>query len=471
MARQREPFAPVDAAWLRMEDSTNLMMITGVMMFHERIDPVRLRSTLAERLVARYDRFRKRAVQTPSGGSPAVWEDDPHFSIDAHLHYIALPAPGDQHALHDLVSDMMSTPLDFSKPLWQFHLVDGYGKGCALVVRIHHSIADGIALVSVLLSMTDNDANPHTTVPAAIPEIRHDPRSPIESLVRQANRAAKTAESVAERVVRESQELFTNSARAGELAAVGADGLAALGKLLLMSPDPKTILKGRLGVRKIARWSQPIPLDEVRRISKVSGGTINDVVLAAVAGALRRYLIERGTAVDGLNLRAVVPVNLRPLDRPPTLGNQFGVVFLPLPIGMADPYDRLVELRERMELIKHSPEAIVAFGILTTMGRSPAQLQDIAVGMFGSKATAVMTNVPGPRDPIYMAGASVDQIMFWVPQSGRLGLGVSILSYAGKVMVGVAVDAGLIPDPDRIIAGFHDELELLDGLVKHPSKS
>ncbi|MFN8569003.1 MAG: WS/DGAT domain-containing protein, partial [Kouleothrix sp.] len=186
---------------------------------------------------------------------------------------------------------------------------------------------------------------------------------------------------------------------------------------------------------------------------------------AAVAGALRSYLQSRGEPVDGIDIRAAVPVNLRPPDEPLTLGNRFGLVFLPLPIGADDPLDRLLDLKERMAALKGSPEAMVTFGILTTMGVAPAQLQDLGVSIFGSKATAVMTNVPGPRQPIYMAGVPIKEIMFWVPQSGRLGLGVSILSYAGSVTLGIATDVGLAPDPDQIIAAFHDEFETLLRLV------
>jgi hypothetical protein len=160
-----------------------------------------------------------------------------------------------------------------------------------------------------------------------------------------------------------------------------------------------------------------------------------------------------------------VPVNLRPLTTTPRLGNQFGLVFLALPVGIADPLDRLLELQERMDAIKSSPEALVAFGILNAMGIAPKQIQDQLVNIFGVKATGVMTNVPGPRQPLYMAGRQMKELMFWVPQSGRLGLGVSILSYNGTVQLGVATDVGLVPDPDVIIAGFHREFESFKEMV------
>ncbi|HEX9371458.1 MAG TPA: WS/DGAT domain-containing protein, partial [Roseiflexaceae bacterium] len=225
------------------------------------------------------------------------------------------------------------------------------------------------------------------------------------------------------------------------------------------------------GVAKRAAWSQPIPLDDVKAIGRAVGATVNDVLLAAVTGALRRYLQGRGEQVDGLEIRAAVPVNMRSPNDPPTLGNRFSLVFLALPVGVDDPLDRLFDLKERMEALKQSPEALVTFGILNAMGMAPNQLQGFGVSLFGAKATAVMTNVPGPRETIYLAGAPITGIMFWVPQSGRLGLGVSILSYAGQVSLGIATDAGLAPDPEQIIDGFHAEFQQLARLVPRTVES
>jgi diacylglycerol O-acyltransferase len=239
--------------------------------------------------------------------------------------------------------------------------------------------------------------------------------------------------------------------------------VTALGRLVLRWPDPQTILKGPLGVAKRTCWSAPIGMEDIKIVGKGLEGTVNDVLLTAMAGGLRRYLQGRDEPVDGLNLRAIVPVNLRRPGTEHELGNKFGLVFLSLPIGIADPVDRLAELKRRMDALKGSLEAPVAFGILNAIGMSPEAIQDIVVNIFGTKGTAVMTNVIGPREPIYLAGAPLDSLMFWVPQSGRLGMGVSILSYAGRVWMGVITDEGLVPDPDVIIAGFQTELgELLE---------
>ncbi|UCF67315.1 MAG: DUF1298 domain-containing protein, partial [Acidobacteriota bacterium] len=237
---------------------------------------------------------------------------------------------------------------------------------------------------------------------------------------------------------------------------VAASGAAL--RLALRSSDPKTLLKAPLGVDKRAVWSHPIPLEALKRNDVGLQATVNDLVLTAVTGGLRRYLERRGEAVEGLDLRAVVPVNLRPIEQMADLGNRFGVVFLSLPVGIADPLARLAEIRLRMRSLRRSAEPLASFGLLKLIGWAPYLVQRAAVRLFATKATAVMTNVPGPIRTLYLGGKPLRGIVFWVPQAGRVSLGVSICSYAGQVRVGIATDAGQVPDPSEIVEYFHDEL-------------
>jgi diacylglycerol O-acyltransferase len=452
----RKLLSNVDRAWLRMEDPTNLMMITGVMVFGAPMDYERLKATMEYGLMC-FDRFRQR-VRQPAIGR-AYWEDDPDLDLNYHIQRIILPPPGDQATLQDLAGLLASRQLDLSRPLWQFHLVEGYGDGCALICRLHHCIGDGLALVHVLLSLTDTE--PDAPWPTAEVERRH--RHPSGRFFRPVRSAFRATSQATEALFNQYRELRTDPSRAGNLAGMGVGSVTALGRLVLRWPDPKTVFKGPLGVAKRTSWSAPIRLGDVKLVGKGLEGTVNDVLLTAMAGGLRRYLQGRDEPVDDLNFRAIVPVNLRRPGTEHELGNKFGLVFLSLPIGIADPVDRLAELKRRMDALKGSLEAPVAFGILNAIGMSPEAIQDIVVNIFGTKGTAVMTNVMGPQEPIYLAGAPLDSLMFWVPQSGRLGMGVSILSYAGRVWMGVITDEGLVPDPDAIIAGFQTEFgELLE---------
>jgi WS/DGAT/MGAT family acyltransferase len=224
--------------------------------------------------------------------------------------------------------------------------------------------------------------------------------------------------------------------------------------MVLLPPDPDTVFKGKLGRSKRAAWSEPLPLEDFKAVGKSFGATVNDVLVAVATGALRRYMESRGQPTEGISIRASVPVNLRPLDQAHKMGNAFGLVFLTLPIGIVDPVQRVLSIKEEMDELKRSPEAMVAFGVLSVIGLAPVEVEQLGLRFFGSKATAVLTNVPGPRQPLYMAGRKIDKVMFWVPQSGHLGLGISILSYDGGVMLGIATDAGLVPDPERIVENF-----------------
>ena len=439
----RSTFAPVDAAWLAMEDPTNLMMVTGVLMLDGRVDRGRLRAVLEERLLS-FSRFRQRVVEPPFGIGLPAWAGDESFDLDAHLHHVGLPEPAGQPALEALVSDLLSTPLDLTTSPWQIHVVDS-GPDTVLVARLHHCIADGIGLIRVLLSLTDTTARPR--------------RAPADGEQREATDPWVRAGSW---LAGMSGELMRDPA--GQALAAAGRGLGAAGtlaQLTLLAPDPPTAIKGPLGVVKRAAWSVPLDLAAVKDAGRRNGATVNDLLLCAAAGGLRRYLAGRGDTVEGLEIRAAVPVNLRGPDRGHELGNRFGLVFLPLPLGIDDPLRRLREVHLRTAELKSSLQPAVAFGVLHAIGVLPGPVKDRAVEFFGSKASTVMTNVPGPQQRLYLAGRPLRRVMFWVPQSGRLGLGLSILSYAGEVMIGVAADAGLIPDPARIVEAFEDELRVL----------
>jgi diacylglycerol O-acyltransferase len=456
-----EPLSNVDAAWLRMEDSTNLMTITAVMSFSECLDYKELKSIIEDRLLC-YDRFRQRVIESRLPFARPRWQEDDHFNLRSHLQRVALPAPGEQAELQELVSHLMSTPLDSSKPLWQFQYVENYRGGSALVTRIHHCIADGIALVRVLLNLTDDSPAKGPTDPEH-PRRRQSPLGGGFWLPEVVNEALRSARKVTAALVEEGLETILQPGRAAELAKEGTKITGVLARLVTMSPDPKTAFRGQLGAVKRCAWSEIMPLDTVKAYGKQVGATINDVLIAGVAGALRRHLINHGAEIEGVDIRAVIPVNLRPDHTVGQLGNRFGLVFLPLPIGTADPDERLQALKAGMDEIKGSSEAIVVFGLLNTVGMASAEIEGMALQLFGSKATAVMTNVPGPREEIYLAGKAVRSMMFWVPQAAHLGLGVSILSYAGQVRLGVATDAGLIPQPQEIIDAFQDEMNTLVG--------
>ncbi len=463
MARKIEIMSPVDVAWLSMEEPTNLMMVNSVILFERPLDIDRVRQVLEYRWL-RYERFRQRIVQPPLPFMRPYWETDPHFNLDLHLQRIALPAPGDHAALQDLVSDLMSAPLDFSRPPWKFYIIENYGDGCAVMARLHHCLADGMALVAVLLSMTD--FYPDAPLVPAEPDNLLPESGLLGSLARDASQTLGLVRRVADRALQGAVGALQEPDRlraAGEQSA--GLGLAAT-RLLARSADPPTRLKGKLGVMKRAAWSHAIPLGDVKLIKNNLGGTVNDVLVTAVAGGLRRYLVGKGDDADALEIRAAMPVNLRGDEDNGKLGNKFGLVFLGLPISIEEPLMRLSEVRRRMQDLKRSSEAPVTLGILGMMGVGTDAFREFVVSTLEPKATVVLTNVPGPPIPLYLAGEKISEMMFWVPQAGRLSVGISILSYAGNIYLGIATDAGLVPDPEVVLAGIYEELERMKVIAR-----
>ena len=450
-----------DAAWLHMDQPTNLMVITGVLWFDEPPDWERVREIMQLRWVEPFPRFRQRVVEGRAPLSGPHWEDDANFDLGLHLHRSALPAPGDRASLQAFVADLMAQPLDPSKALWQFHLVDGYGDGAAMIARIHHCIADGIALGRVLLSLTDEspDAGIAPLDDGGTSPDRGD--GPLGALTRPAASVLEAVRGAAGTMAHEAIEVGRHPSHLLDLAASGRADADALAKLLLAGADQQTLFKGELGVARRVAWSSPIRLDEVKAAGHETGTTVNDVVLAAVAGALGHYLRARDDLVE--ELTAFVPFNLRPLDQPlpADLGNQFGLVFLGLPIGIEDRRRRLDEVHRRMEEIKHSPEGAISYGVLDAIGRTPVQIEKLLVDLFSTKGTAVITNVPGPTNPVYLGGTQVRGVLVWAPCSGGVSTSVSIFSYAGELSVGLMVDAGLVPDPEAIVTEFEREVEAL----------
>ena len=429
---QRERMSSVDTAWLRMDRPSNLMMISGVLILRERVTFARLKKTLTDRFL-RFERFRKRPLQTPAGSS---WQtDDDEFDIANHLERVALPGRAGKEELEAFVS--------------------------ALVVRIHHCYADGIALIQVMLSLTDADRAGNAAGPVPPPPSASAADDPLAEPIGPLAGAMQFARQAGATLIEKGVGLWHDPGRAVALADQGAALTAEIVRLATMGEDSATRFKGKPGVAKRVAWADPVPLAEVKAIGRAYDCSINDVLLSSVAGALRSYLQRHGDAVDGLSLRALVPVNLRPPEKAYKLGNRFGLVFLDLPLGIANPVERLYAVRANMQSLKGSYQPVLSLGILAAMGAGPKVLQEQLLALLAKNATAVMTNVPGPQQPLFLAGASIASMMFWVPQSGDIGIGVSILSYDGAVQFGVISDRHLCPDPDLLIERFAPELEQL----------
>ena len=427
-----ERLSLVDTAWLHMEMPTNLMMVGSLAFFDAPVDRNQLLTALDHRLLI-HPRFRERVEVARLG--PPKWVPDPMFDLNEHVRRIALPAPGGENELRGLLGDLMSTPLDMTRPLWDAHVIENYRGGSIVFTRIHHCIADGSALVQVLLSLSSTTAAGSLRAPRFerrgastngrlhLPSL--DPRRAVGSLI----------------------ELGTHA--------------YTLARLSALWPDTPTPLRGKLVRSRKVAWTEPFPLESLRALRAETDYTVNDILVAAVSGALRTYIRRHNGGEVPDHVRAMVPVDMRPKAANGKLGNQFGLVFLDMPVGLANRFDRLEAVHARMDEARRSPQPSVALEVLGAMGLVPQVVQRQVVRFFGSKGTAVVTNVRGPDRPLYLAGRQLRNLTFFVPQSAMLGLGISIMTYAGNIQMGVIADSGLVPDPVTIARQIMREMRTL----------
>ena len=451
---KREAMSGVDTAWLRTDRPTNPMVIAAVMTTQTKLAFDAFKEIIATRFL-QHRRFRERVVME---GDTAYWEVDPTFDLSFHVRRTALPRPAGRKELAELVSDMISTPLDPVRPLWQFHVIDEFDGGSAIVSRIHHCYADGMALLKVLLSMTDGWTPPAETPDAAIEEEHSD------LLQRWFGPVTKTVADtlrIGSGLVGAYFDAVLHPSHALDYARQGIDLTAEAARLALMPADSQTRFKGAPLGAKRAAWTERLPLSEIKAVAHATGCSINDVMLACTAGALRTYLLDKGDPVEGVELRALVPVNLRTQGQGGALGNYFGGVFVLLPLGIDNPLERLYEVKRRMAELKGSAQALFTIGLLAAVGMGPKALQQTIIDLLASRTTAVLTNLPGPQRPLYMAGAKLRELVFWVPQSGAIGMGISVFSYDDGVQFGIVTDTNLVPDPQTIARRFQGQFEQL----------
>jgi WS/DGAT/MGAT family acyltransferase len=456
-----EQLSGVDRAWLLMDRPTNPMMIVGLIVLDRAIARTQLRDLLAERFLV-FERFRCVPVTHSRGGS---WVESAQFDVDDHVLCHALPGRAGQRELEMLVGELASTPFNTGRPLWTFHLIENYGHGSAIVARIHHAYADGIALIRILLALADAESDEHISRNSQTgqPSIAPAGADTVSSWVPQILLGS----------LREGAELIGKSLHyalhpgdASTLALRAAGFASELAHLGLLADDPPTRLKAPLSGIRRAAWAESLSFEEVRTIGRVLGCTVNDVLVSTLAGALGRYLEVHGNTLAGVTIRAAVPVNLRTDGDPdPAMGNRFGLVFVDLPIGTRHPLERLYAVRTNMQKLKGSPQALITLGLLALIGSLPEAAAEPAIALFSAKASLVASNLPGPEQQLQIAGAPVSQILFWVPQAGDIGTGVSMLTYNGRVHFGVIADRQLIEKPVELVRLIGLEFERLVLLV------
>lgn len=496
----RATLSPNDSLWLNMDSPENLMIIESIMWFSEPLDPQAVRETLRTRLLQRYPVFQWRAEQAHGTVGVDHWVADQDFALDNHLTFHELT--GDAHdEVQRFLESRMTEPLPRDRPLWHAHVLNGKDAS-AVIMRFHHAIADGTALVRVLLDMTTD--TPQGDSPQARPHAPGAPRATADTVAAgHPDRTAARAEQAPEerrhpgwwaRASRAVSNVVTfplaagvtatNSAaelmrmldpdRKGSLAWKLADqalGTADAVDKLVVGTAPDALPFGQPGLAKRADWAPPYDLAQVKMVARTHEATVNDVMLAVLAGALRRYVI--GRAEVPRDVVTMIPINLRPFDAPlpEHLGNKFALVALELPLAMPTTASRIRAAKSRMDVVKHGPEAMLTFGLahaIGSVGAVTATMSRQMISFFGNKAFGVTTNVAGPTEPRYFAGAELMGLLGWVPGASHQTLGACIFSYNGQIRVGFKADAAVIPDVANLVAAFEEEMR--DLFADHDSR-
>lgn len=455
----REGMNPVDRAWLEMDEPGNPMVISALFQLDGPVDAAQFQKTLVERLL-RYPRFRQRV---DGSHGTACWVEDEGLDFCYHVQVRRLPEADFEQQLRRAVSTEVSRDLEHDRPLWRLLLFPHHGGPITVLFRAHHALADGVALVQMLLDSTDTNTGGSAQRQSSGKKLRG---SLLGHLVDELELLGSGLHRLggAARELRRPRKLLQRLEQ-------GKATLGAVQRVLRLPRNRPEALDKPLSGRRCVAWIDGVPFAPLRRLAHQLDVHVNDVFMALLAGALGRHL-HHGTPQlpEQQDLRVSIPVNLR-TSTGPDLGNQFGLVLLDLPVGLRDPQQRVRTVSQRMTALKASLEARVTLAGLAAAGHLPVPLEKKLVGVIGAKSTAVVSNLPGPKRHIRIAGARLRNLVFWPPQAGGIGIGISFFTYAGELSIGISADHNLLPNPQRLLEAMHEELRLLQRLGRDARKS
>ncbi len=453
----------LDSSFLHLEDESSHMHVASVTIFEGPPPSYEEFVRHIERRLELVPRFRQKLRFVPLNQGRPVWVDDPHFTLEYHVRATALPPPGSEEQLKRLAGRVFSQQLDRTKPLWEIWLVQGVdredgdpseGSRFALLAKTHHCLVDGVAGVDISSVLFDSAPEPETEPAQGPPWVPRPEPTSVQLL----------GEALMERVTQPAE--IMRSARAAvraprRLAAHAFDALSAVGALAKAGLGaPATSLNVEIGPHRRFEWLRA-DLGLFKRIKNVLGGSVNDVVLAVVAGALRRFLEERGEDVNELELKVMVPVSVR--QEHEVGGNRVAAMMAPLPVYEPDPEKRLQIVRKSMSGLKESKQAVGA-QILTELGGFAPPTVLAQAGRLQARQrffNLVVTNVPGPQTPLYVLGRRLLDLFPLAPLAKRQALCIAVMSYDGKLNFGLLGDYDAIPDLENLVRAMEQSLEEL----------
>ncbi|MFI5364753.1 MAG: wax ester/triacylglycerol synthase family O-acyltransferase [Candidatus Binatia bacterium] len=449
----------LDASFLYLEQPNALLHVGGLYTFAHPLNYERLLRYVHDRLHL-IPRYTQRALMVPLNLAHPTWEADPAFDIRHHIVRHRLKGDAGDATLAALCAELFAQPLDRSRPLWDMHLIEGYGSGCAVLSKTHHCMIDGASGVQLINLLMDPTPKPAAIQPPAETLSGKRAGALPSPLTHAALGLIDTVRTQLE-IGRDVARALLKPANALHEARATLDAVSTLARTLLTGAPPMPF-NGPIGKGRALAWA-PLSLNEVKAVKNRLGGTVNDVVLAVISGGLRTYLRDHGVSVDRTELKAMVPVNVRGAHEHLKLGNRVSMMVAPLPIGITDPVERLRQVSGAMDLLKNGGQAgqmerVVA---LTDLLPPPLQKPLARLQAAVSPVNTICTNVPGPRETRYMLGEPVRLMVPLVPLAAGIGLGFAIMSYADQLTIGLNADAKRVPDVWKLAAALHQSFEEL----------
>ena len=456
----------LDASFLALEKSGTHMHVGSVLVFAGEAPPYEdFVATIEERLHL-VPRYRQRLAFPPLAQARPVWVDDPHFNAGYHVRHTALPGPAGEDELRRLAGRVFSQQLDRAKPLWEIWLVQRVGDdGFALVCKTHHALVDGISGVDIMTVLFDLEPDPPGRAPAPPWHPRPAPSG-----------ASLLADALAERAgapldaARAAAGALSGPGEASARAARTLGGLASMA-LAGLGGAPPSPLNPRIGPHRRFAWVEA-DLGRFKAIKSALGGTVNDVVLSVVTGALRAHLLRRGRDPEGVELKAMVPISVRAESERGALGNRVSAMYAPLPVGIADPLGRFRAVHEAIGDLKASGQAVGAEALTRLAGFAVPTVLNQAARLQSRQRffNLTVTNVPGPQFPLYMLGRRLRAFYPKVPLVTNTALGIAIMSYDGRVFFGLLGDYDSMPDLDDVAADLQTAISELGTAAGVPAK-
>jgi WS/DGAT/MGAT family acyltransferase len=458
-----ERLSSLDAGFLQVENDRQQMHVGSLLIFE---GPVPSLEEFTAHLASCLDdvpRYRQRVQRMPLDLARPVWVDDPHFSLAYHLRHTAIPAPGGDAQLRALVARVLSQRLDVDRPLWENWLVEGLPEQrWALITKTHHAMIDGLAGNELMEIVLDRDPVGQRRPPT---QWRPNPQpSRIELAASGVAGIARLPVDLTRAAAAGVRGLSSpgDLARAG---AVRAFGLATVGR---SAASPTSVLNGPVGPHRRWGWARA-ELADVKAVKDAAGCTVNDVVLAAIAGGFRVYLQARGEDVENTTIRSLVPVSVRTEQHRGRLGNQVTGMFADLPVAVADPRERLDVLARQLDHLKLSGQAIGVDAMISAGDFVPATLMTLGVRVYARTGQRVIntvtTNIPGPQYPIYLLGRRMLEMFPYIPVALGVRISIGIMSYDGHVAIGVTGDYDAVPDLDVLCTAIEESLADLVGTI------